>query len=74
VTYVGNPSVEEVERALAGMPEAGEFHARHGLDPCPILALVPGSRRGEIKANLPVMDAVARMYPDVQPVVAGAPR
>ncbi len=73
VTYVGNPSVEEVERALAGMPEAGEFRARHGLDPRPILALVPGSRRGEIKANLPVMDAVARMYPDVQPVVAGAP-
>lgn len=73
VTYVGNPSVEEVERALAGMAEPGEFRARHGLDPRPILALVPGSRRGEIKANLPVMDAVARMYPEVQPVVAGAP-
>ena len=73
VTYVGNPSVEEVERALASMPGPDDFRARHGLDGRPILALVPGSRRGEIKANLPVMDAVARMHSDVQPVVAGAP-
>ncbi|MDE6204597.1 MAG: lipid-A-disaccharide synthase, partial [Duncaniella sp.] len=71
--YVGNPSVEEVEQALAAMPPAEEFMKCHGLDTRPVLALVPGSRMGEIKANLPVMDAVARRHPEMQTVVAGAP-
>lgn len=71
--YVGNPSVEEVEQALAAMPPAEEFMEIHGLDTRPVLALVPGSRMGEIKANLPVMDAVARRHPEMQAVVAGAP-
>ncbi|MDE6065549.1 MAG: lipid-A-disaccharide synthase [Duncaniella sp.] len=71
--YVGNPSVEEVEQAMAAMPSDEEFRAAHGLDGRPILALVPGSRMGEIKANLPVMDAVARRHPGLQTVVAGAP-
>ncbi|MEZ3557930.1 MAG: lipid-A-disaccharide synthase, partial [Duncaniella sp.] len=71
--YVGNPSVEEVEQALAAMPPAEEFMKTHGLDTRPVLALVPGSRMGEIKSNLPVMDAVARRHPEMQAVVAGAP-
>lgn len=71
--YVGNPSVEEVDRAIAAMPSDAGFRAAHGLDDRPILALVPGSRVGEIKANLPVMDAVARRHPEMQAVVAGAP-
>ncbi len=73
VEYVGNPSVEEVDKALASMPSADEFRREHGLDDRPILAIVPGSRVGEIKANLPVMDAVARRHPELQAVVAGAP-
>lgn len=71
--YVGNPSVEEVERALESLAPREEFVRQHNLDERPILALVPGSRMGEIKANLPVMDAVARRHPEMQPVVAGAP-
>lgn len=73
VTYVGNPSVEEVEDAIRALPSRDEFLAAHGLDDRPLLALVPGSRVGEIKANLPVMDAVARRHPGLQAVVAGAP-
>lgn len=73
VDYVGNPSVEEMDRALAGMENPDDFRNRQGLDHRPILALVPGSRKGEISANLPVMDAVARRHPELQAVVAGAP-
>lgn len=73
VDYVGNPSVEEVEAAIGSLPPAEEFQRRYGLDGRPILALVPGSRVGEIKANLPVMDEVARRHPEMQAVVAGAP-
>ncbi len=73
VDYVGNPSVEEMDHALSTMESREEFRSRHSLDSRPVLALVPGSRRGEIKANLPVMDAVARRHPELQAVVAGAP-
>ncbi len=73
VEYVGNPSVEEVQRALSSLPSGKEFRQIHNLDQRPILAIVPGSRAGEIKSNLPVMDAVARRHPEVQAVVAGAP-
>lgn len=73
VDYVGNPSVEEVEEAIRSLPPRSEFLKRYGLSERPLLALVPGSRVGEIKANLPVMDAVARRHPELQPVVAGAP-
>ena len=73
VDYVGNPSVEEVEAMLRSLPPKEEFFSAYGLDGRPILALVPGSRVGEIKANLPVMDAVASRHKDMQAVVAGAP-
>lgn len=73
-TYVGNPSVEEIERALAAAPSREEFAKAHGLrDNRPFIALLPGSRRGEIRCNLPVMDAVAREFPGYTIVVAGAP-
>lgn len=73
VSYVGNPSREEIDARLSEMKSKEDFIAAHGLDSRPILALVPGSRRGEIRNNLPIMDAVALRHPDMQAVVAGAP-
>lgn len=71
--YVGNPSLEEVDRKLAKRPSFKDFTARYGLADKPILALVPGSRFGEIKNNLPIMRDVAARYPELQPVIAEAP-
>lgn len=72
--YVGNPTLEEIDERLANAPSKDIFCREKGLDPTrPILALVPGSRRGEIKNNLPVMAQVAALHPDLQPVIAGAP-
>lgn len=65
VDYVGNPSVEEIDRAFSRI--ATEEPKR------PVIALLPGSRRGEIKCNLPVMADVARQFPQYRAVVAGAP-
>lgn len=74
VTYVGNPSREEVDSRLAGIASREEFLAGCGIDPAArLLALLPGSRIGEIKANLPVMAEVARRHPELTAVVAGAP-
>lgn len=72
--YVGNPSVEEIDAALAATGSREDFARRHRLrDNRPFIALLPGSRRGEIRCNLPVMDAVARQFPGYTIVVAGAP-
>ncbi|MCH5318806.1 MAG: lipid-A-disaccharide synthase [Paramuribaculum sp.] len=74
VSYVGNPSLEEVDRKLGNCPSKEKFCNSNGiLAGKPLLALVPGSRRGEIKNNLPIMTAVAARFPELTPVVAGAP-
>lgn len=73
-TYVGNPSVEEIEDRLRHLPPEKHFRERQGLtDPRPMIALLPGSRRSEIKSNLPIMIAAARRFKDYQYVVAAAP-
>lgn len=72
--YVGNPSREEIDMRAEKLPSRNELLERLGLDPSrPLLALVPGSRVGEIRANLPVMAEVARRHPQLQAVVAAAP-
>lgn len=74
VDYVGNPSVGETRRRLREMPPEAELRASLGLPADkPILALVPGSRKGEIRNNLPVMASVAALHPEFHAVVASAP-
>ncbi len=74
VSYVGNPSLEEVDRKLAEPSDRSRFLAANGIaDDLPVLAIVPGSRRGEIRANLPIMAEVARQFPGFRPVLAAAP-
>lgn len=74
VKYVGNPSVQEVAQSLGHIPPKKHFMERQGLeDQRPIIALLPGSRKGEIKNNLPLMIAAAKRFPEFQYVVAAAP-
>ena len=74
ITYVGNPCVD----AVAAFREKGEesfsgFTAANGLGGKPIIALLAGSRKQEIKDNLPRMVKAAESFPQYQYVVAGAP-
>lgn len=75
ITYVGNPSVQEIDFALGHLPPRKHFVERQGLsDPDkPIIAILPGSRKGEIRNNLPLMIEAARRFPDYNYVVAAAP-
>lgn len=74
IEYVGNPSVEEIDFALGHLPPKKHFLERHDIsDPRPIIALLPGSRHGEIRCNLPVMLEAVKKYPEFQYVVAAAP-
>ena len=74
VEYVGNPTVKEIDNALGKMRNAEQFCIDNGIDSAkPIIAIVPGSRRKEIRDNLPTMLAAASRHSDCQPVIAGAP-
>lgn len=79
IHYVGNPTAEEVKTFRDNYHESKEdFCQRHGLDPKrPILALLAGSRKQEIKDNLPTMITAALSYcqgeKGYQMVLAGAP-
>jgi len=75
IHYVGNPTASEVKAFRQGYSESREtFCEKNGLDvQKPIIALLAGSRRQEIKDNLPTMIAVAREFTNYQIVVAGAP-
>lgn len=89
IHYVGNPCVDAVAQFKAQYTETREeFCTRHGLDPKrPIVALLAGSRKQEIKDNLPIMLATTKQYTRIallhrnqehkyqnfQWVIAGAP-
>lgn len=74
ICYVGNPSVDSVSAYLDANPYDREsFIKENGLSDKPIVAILAGSRKQEIKDNLKRMIEVARSFPDYQFVVAGAP-
>lgn len=79
IHYVGNPTAEEVHHFLQGYRETKDaFCLRHGIDPDKrIIALLAGSRKQEIKDNLPAMITAARTWcgerSACQMVLAGAP-
>ena len=75
VHYVGNPTANEVAEFLSGYKETkSDFCQKNQLDDKPLIALLPGSRMQEIKANLPMMIETTRHLLDSYTlVVAGAP-
>lgn len=74
VHYVGNPCVDAVDDFRKnGQETFSEFIAANGLENRPVIALLAGSRRQEIKDNLSRMIEAARSFPQYQFVVAGAP-
>lgn len=75
INYVGNPCVDAVESFLKTNQDSFEkFTVDNGLSHKPIIALLAGSRKQEIKDNLPMMlEAVQSYTNDYQIVIAGAP-
>ena len=76
IHYIGNPTADEVTEFLASYTETfDDFCRKNGLSTDkPLIALLAGSRRQEIKDNLPAMlEAASRYAGKYQLVVAGAP-
>lgn len=71
--FEGNPLVDALEARRAALPTPEEFRRRNGLDRRPIIALLAGSRRSEIRKNLPLMARLAQRFEGWQFVVAGVP-
>lgn len=74
VSFVGHPLLE-----MTGPPVARDVFLReHGLDPSrPVVAILPGSRRNELRAILPDLvrtaGLIAARVPNAQFVIARAP-
>ncbi len=81
IHYVGNPTASEVRSFQSTYTESwSDFAHHHGLDNRRVIALLAGSRKQEIKDNLPMMIAAVRQLLEkhrlgsqYQMVVAGAP-
>lgn len=64
VDYVGHPLLDVIDTIKP---------SQAALADKPLVALLPGSRKQEIKKVLPVMLEAARSFPDYRFIVAGAP-
>lgn len=74
IHYVGNPTLDEVVAFRASYKETRQdFFERNGLQAKPVIALLAGSRKQEIKDNLPDMIRAASSFGGYQLVLAGAP-
>ena len=77
--YKGNPLIDAVDGAPSLQESRNSFLTHHGLPDKPYIALLAGSRSGEIKTMMPVFMEMARKlhgmpeYSDYQFVIAAAP-
>jgi len=77
--YKGNPLVDAVDGSTAMLETRNDFLKRTGIEDKPFIALLAGSRKGEINTMMPVLTEFAsRMhslaeYQDYQFFIAGAP-
>ena len=77
--YKGNPLVDAVDNSDAMSESHSDFIRRAGLEDSPFIAMLAGSRKGEISTMMPVLtEFAARMhalpqYTGYQFIIAGAP-
>ena len=71
VEFVGHPLIDAIVKRE--QVSEYEFRAQHALSDKPIIALLPGSRKQEIRKMLSVMLSVVKDFENYQFVIAGAP-
>ncbi len=73
IEYVGNPLLDAIEAQLNRGELLDDFLNRHNLPHKPIIGLLPGSRRQEIKGLLPMMLRLKSHFPQYQFLISAAP-
>jgi len=72
VDYVGHPLLDSIADFKKSFNmERQEFLKKNKLSDKSIIAILPGSRKQELHAQLPIMIEVSHKFPDYQFVVAG---
>ena len=77
--YKGNPLVDAVDGSRAMNETRQDFASRTGIEDKPFIAMLAGSRKGEISTMMPVLATFAAQmhtipqYADYQFIIAGAP-
>ncbi|MFI3317888.1 MAG: lipid-A-disaccharide synthase [Rikenellaceae bacterium] len=70
--FEGNPLLDALELEREALPSREAFCSKNNLSADrQTIALLSGSRRGEIFDNLPIMVAASRSFPEYEFVVAG---
>ena len=69
VEYVGHPLLDEIEQYRQLLKQELDIPATDK----PIIAMLPGSRKQELRTKLPVMLPLVDLFPQYQFVIAGAP-
>lgn len=69
--YEGNPLVDAIEEKISLLPTEEQFRKENNLGDKPLIALLSGSRRSELKHILPYMKELALHFKQYQFVVAG---
>ncbi len=74
IEYVGHPLLDEIYKFNSGIQRTKEeFTILHKLSGKPIIALLPGSRNQEIKAQLPIMAMMSAKFREYEFVIASIP-
>ena len=73
VNYVGNPTVDAIRKREHSNQTFQEFIKKNKLKNKPIIALLSGSRKQEIKDNLSAMINAVDKFKSHQVIIAGAP-
>ena len=73
VEYVGHPLLDAIEQFRATEIDSTSFRETNNLDQRPIIAVLPGSRKQEIRVKLPLMLDALESFDNYQIVIAGAP-
>ncbi|MDR3652053.1 MAG: lipid-A-disaccharide synthase [Paludibacter sp.] len=73
VKYIGNPTVDSVCMRPNQNQTFNEFCTENNLPDKPIIAILAGSRKQEIKGCLPRMVEAGLLFHEYQVVIAGAP-
>ncbi|MBW1297971.1 lipid-A-disaccharide synthase [Aquimarina litoralis] len=71
VNFVGHPLIDAIANHKQVMPD--DFKKQYRLDDRPIIAILPGSRKQEIRKMLEVMLSVVDDFSGYQFIIAGAP-
>lgn len=74
VTYIGHPLLDAIQNYTeTSSVQEVSFIERNKLSQKPIIAILPGSRKQEVKKKLPIMLEAVKNFDGYQIVVAGAP-